>query len=170
NLGLAASLSHPLRDRLDSFAASALGMKALILLIPENIPRLRPIHMDGHALAFTLFASLGTALAFGLVPAWHAGRTSVGNALKRAGTGATLSATWRRYRGTLVVTEVALSLLLLTGAGLMIESVIRLLRADPGFDPEKLLLVHPGLLRGQKYYWSERSAEVHSALFDELHE
>src|SRR5439155_24966284 len=63
-----------------------------------------------------------------------------------------------------------LSLLLLTGAGLIIESVIRLLRADPGFDPEKLLLVHPGLLRGQKYYWSERSAEVHSALFDEWRE
>ena len=50
----------------------------------------------------------------------------------------------------------------------MIKSVIRLLGANPGFDPENLLLVHPGLLRGQKYAWSERSAEVHTALYDEL--
>jgi len=151
---------------LAGLALAIWGMKVLILLIPENIPRLRPIHLDGHALVFTLLATIGTVLAFGLLPAWHASRTSVGNALKRAGTGATMSATWRRYRSTLVIVEVALSLLLLTGAGLMIESVIRLLRDHPGFDSNHLLFVHPGLLRGEKY----RSADVYGALFDELHE
>src|SRR4029079_6259835 len=115
---------------------SAWGMKVLLLLVPQNIPRLRPIHMDGHALAFTLLLSTATALAFGVVPAWHASRTSVSNALKRAGTGATMGASWRRYRSTLVIAEVALSLLLLTGAGLMIQTVVHLLRDNPGFDSE----------------------------------
>jgi predicted permease len=94
----------------------------------------------------------------------------VSNALKRAGTGATMGASWRRYRSTLVIAEVALSLLLLTGAGLMIQTVVHLLRDNPGFDSENLLLVHPGLLRGEKYAMSERAVEVHTALFDELQE
>ena len=147
---------------------TCLGMKLLVLLIPESIPRLRPILVDGQALSASLILSLGTALVFGVVPAWHASRTSAGNALKQAGTGATISVAWRSYRGALIVAEVALSLVLLAGAGLMIQSVIRLLRANPGFDPENLLLVHPGLLRGEKYYVSERSAEVYTALYDEL--
>jgi putative ABC transport system permease protein len=153
---------------LAGLALTVWGMKVLTLLIPENIPRLRPIHIDGHALIFTLLVSMGTALAFGLLPAWHASRTSVGSALKA--TGATISAAWRHYRSTLVVVEVALALLLLAGAGLMIESVIRLLRDNPGFDSENLLLVHPGLLRGEKYYVSSRSPQVYGALFDELQE
>ena len=144
------------------------GMKVLVSLIPETIPRLRDIQVDATALTTSFILSIGTALAFGLAPAWHASRTSVAHALRQAGTGATLSPGWGRYRGALVAGEVALSLLLLTGAGLMIKSVIRLLGANPGFDPENLLLVHPGLLRGEKYYVSERSEEVHTALYDEL--
>lgn len=145
------------------------GMKVLVFLIPESIPRLRAIQVDMSALGTTLALSLGTALAFGLVPAWHAGRSSGGNALKEAGTGATISAGWRRYRGSLVVAEVALSVLLLTGAGLMVASVIRLLRAQPGFDPENLLLVNPGLLRGEKYAFSDSGMARQRALFEELH-
>ena len=145
------------------------GMKLLVLLIPETIPRLKAIQVNGQALGVSLVLSLGTALVFGLVPAWQASRASAGKALKQAGTGATISIAWRRYRGGLIVAEVALSLVLLAGAGLMIQSVIHLLRANPGFDPEKLLLVHPGLLRGEKYYGSaDHSTEVHVALFDEL--
>jgi len=155
---------------LAGLAFTLVGMHVLVLLIPENIPRLREIHMDGHTLGFALLVSTATAIAFGLVPAWHASRISVSNALKRAGTGSTISAAWRRYRSALVVVEVALSLLLLTGAGLMIETVISLLRDNPGFDAENLLLVHPGLLRGEKYYASDRSDEVEQALFDELQE
>ncbi len=118
------------------------GMKILVSLIPQSVPRLKAIQVDGHALAATLILALGTAVLFGLVPAWHASRASVGAALKQTGMGMTISAGWRRYRGALVVAEVALSLLLLAGAGLMIESVIRILSVNPGFDPEKLLFVH----------------------------
>ena len=136
---------------LAGLAVTVAGMKLLVLLIPQQIPRLRAIHIDAQALGLTLLVCVATVLAFGLVPAWQAARTSLGNALKRAGTGVSLGAVWRRYRSTLVVVEVALSLLLLTGAGLMIASVIRLLHVNPGFDPDNLLFVHPGLLRGQKY-------------------
>jgi putative ABC transport system permease protein len=147
------------------------GMKILVSLIPQSMPRLRPIQVDGHALAATLIMALGAAVLFGLVPAWHASRASVSGALKQAGMGMTLSAGWRRYRGALVVAEVALSLLLLAGAGLMIESVIRMLNTNPGFDPEKLLFVHPGLLRGEKYYGSYEAANARAAaLFEELHD
>jgi putative ABC transport system permease protein len=149
---------------------AALGMKLLVLLVPEHMPCLRIIHLDAGALGSTLLISLGAVLAFGLVPAWHASRSSMGNALKRAGTGATLSSAWRCYRGTLVVVEVALSLLLLTGAGLMIQSVIRLLNVNPGFDPNNLVFVHPGLLRGEKYEYSKRLAVVERALFEGLRE
>ncbi|HVY69789.1 MAG TPA: ABC transporter permease [Verrucomicrobiae bacterium] len=146
------------------------GTRALVSLIPENFPRLRAVQIDGQALGFSLLLSVGTALAFGLVPAWQAGRASVGNALKRAGTGTTGGTGWRRYRGALVAAEVALSLVLLAGAGLMIDSVIRLLQVNPGFDADNLVLAHPGLLRGEKYGFSDRSKEVHVALFENLRE
>lgn len=152
-----------------ALVVTACGMTILVSLIPEGMPRLRTIQVDGHALSAALILGVGTALAFGLVPSWQASRASVGDALKQAGTGSTISAGWRRYRGALVVAEVALSVLLLTGAGLMIESVFRLLHANPGFDPENLLLVHPGLLRGEKYAYSER-AETHRALYEQLHD
>ncbi len=152
-------------------AVAFYGMKVLVLLIPETIPRLRAVAMDENALAFTLLVSVGTALAFGLVPAWSASRISVNHALKQAGTGATVGVGWRRYRSALVATEVALSLVLLTGAGLMIQSVIRLLHVNPGFDPENVLFVHPGLLRSQKYVPGyEQSKQSENALYAELHE
>jgi predicted permease len=154
---------------LAGLAITALGMKLLVGLIPESIPRLRPIQIDDQALAFTLLISVGTVLAFGLVPAWQASRTSVGNALKWGGTGATIGAAWRRYRSTLVVVEVALSLVLLTGAGLMIESIVRLLRVNPGFDADHLVFVYPGLLRGEKYHFSKR-VEVEGSLYEGLRE
>jgi predicted permease len=151
---------------LAGLAVTVSGMRLLVLLVPEHVPRLRAIHTDGRALGFTLLVSIGTVLAFGLLPAWHASRTSVGIALKRACAGATVTAAWRRYRSALVVVEVALSVLLLTGAGLMIESVIRLLQVNPGFAPDHLLFAHPGLLRGDKYY----SDKGQSALYEDLRE
>jgi putative ABC transport system permease protein len=151
---------------LAGLAVTVWGMKVLVLLIPENLPRLRAVQIDLPTLSFTLLISIGTAVAIGLVPAWQAGRTSVSNALKRAGSGATMSGGWRRYRAALVITEVALALVLLAATGLMIQSVIRLLHVEPGFDSENLLFVHPGLLRGEKYY----EAKTQNLLYADLHE
>jgi len=163
---LTESLTMASFGALAGLAITLLGMKLLVNLIPSNIPRLRAIHIDSQALGFTLLISIGTVLAFGFVPAWQAGRTSVGHALKRAGSSVTISRTWRHYRGALVVIEVALSLVLLAGAGLMIESVIHLLGVNPGFDPDNLVFVHCGLLRGNKYH----SGEAEAALFENLRE
>src|SRR5439155_14284404 len=121
-------------------------MKVLALLIPEVMPRLKPIQIDGAALGFTLLISVVTGLVFGCAPAWQAGRTKLNEALKQAGAQATGFGR-RRYRSVLVVAELALALILLTGAGLMIESVARLLHIDPGFDPENLLRVQLELPR-----------------------
>jgi putative ABC transport system permease protein len=117
------------------------GIKLLVGLIPDALPRLQTIQIDGHALAIALLISIGTGLLFGLAPALHSSRTPLANAIKQAGTGATAGAGWRRYRGALVVVEVALAVVLLAGAGLMIQSVVRLLHVNPGFDPENLLRV-----------------------------
>src|SRR5438552_6462346 len=127
---------------LGGLAVGFAGVKLLPALIPEAMPRLKPIQIDGAALGFTLLISVVTGLAFGCAPAWEAGRTKLNEALKQAGTHATVGSSRRRYRSALVVAEVALALILLTGAGLMIESVARLLHIEPGFDPENLLRVH----------------------------
>jgi predicted permease len=120
-------------------AVSVWGMKILLSLVPDSVPRLKPVQLDIHVLACSLTISIVTSLLFGLVPAWRAGRTQMGEALKQAGIGATPGARGSRYRGTLVVAEVALAVVLLAGAGLMIKSVIRMLHVDPGFDPENLV-------------------------------
>src|SRR5437773_6409591 len=107
---------------LGGLAIGFTGVKLLAALIPEFMPRLKPIQIDGAALGFTLLISVVTGLAFGCAPAWQAGRTKLNEALKQAGAQATGFAR-RRYRSLLVVAELALALILLTGAGLMIESV-----------------------------------------------
>src|SRR5206468_1497579 len=127
---------------LGGVAVAAVGMKVLALLIPEVMPRLKPVQIDGAALGFTLLISVVTGLIFGCAPAWQAGRTKLNEALKQAGAQATAGFGRRRYRSALVVAELAIALILLTGAGLMIESVARLLHVNPGFDPENLLRVH----------------------------
>jgi putative ABC transport system permease protein len=135
------------------------------------MPRLKPIQLDGDALGFTLLISVVTGLAFGCAPAWQAGRAKLNEAMKRAGAQATAGFGRRRYRSALVVAELALALVLLTGAGLMIESVTRLLQIDPGFDPQHLLSVQLELPR-DKYYdieEDERAARL-KVLYAQLHE
>jgi putative ABC transport system permease protein len=150
---------------------SMFALHILVSLIPESIPRVRPIEVDHRTFLFATAASVVTALAFGVVPAWHASRACIGGILKQSSAGAAISVAWRGYRNTLIIAEVALSLVLLTGAGLMIQSVTRLLRVDPGFDSNNLLFVHLGLLRGEKYYAGEDQAKLrHLALFAALHE
>jgi predicted permease len=152
--------------------SSLCGIKLLTALVPEFMPRLRPIHIDGYALVFTLVISVLTGLFFGCAPAWQAGRRQLGEALKQAGLKATASRTQRRFRSALVVAELALTLVLLTGAGLMIESVRRLLHVDPGFDPENVLLVSVDLPWGryndQDNY--ERAIQLRKVLFARIHE
>ena len=113
------------------------GTDFLVSLVPENIPRAKEIHLDGVVLAFTFLASLGTGVLFGLAPALQSSRLDLRGALNDSSRGSS-SGGHHRLRSALVVLEVALALLLLTGAGLLLQSFARLSRVDPGVQPERL--------------------------------
>ncbi len=115
------------------------GVDLLVAISPESIPRLHEIGVDRQVLGFTLLISLATGIIFGLAPALMASRTGLNEALKEGGSSATAGASRGRIRGFLVVSEVALALLVLVGAGLLVRSFVRLHAVDPGFQPENLL-------------------------------
>lgn len=122
------------------------GIELLIAYGPADVPRLNTVAVDRYVLLFTLFVSTLTGLIFGLAPALQAAKPNPGNMLKDAGRG--LSHAGRnRMRSALIVSEVALSLMLLVGAGLLINSFWRLLRTDAGFDPRGVLALDIPLSR-----------------------
>ena len=106
-----------------------------------NLPRLDEVSLDLTALAFTLGISLITGVLFGLAPAWQFWRPDLNEALKESTRAASAGIAAGRTRNALIVAEVAFSLVLLTGAGLMIQSFARMWRAERGFRPEHLLTV-----------------------------
>ncbi|HSE98534.1 MAG TPA: ABC transporter permease, partial [Blastocatellia bacterium] len=118
---------------------TVLGLKLLVAFGPQNLPRLGEISLDASVLGFTLGLSLLTGLVFGLVPAFHSSKPDLNESLKEGGRGTSKGARGNRIRNALVVVEVALALVLLTGAGLMIRSFLRLQEVNPGFNPENLL-------------------------------
>jgi predicted permease len=115
------------------------GIRALIAMGPRDLPRLRDVSMDPPVLAFAVCAGLLTALACGLAPALRASRRDVIDALRSSGGRSGGLRGGRRFRSTVVVAEVALSCMLLIGAGLMLRSVLALGRVDPGYDPNQVL-------------------------------
>jgi putative ABC transport system permease protein len=115
------------------------GIDALGALIPENIPRASEIGVDAGMLGFTLLVSLLTGFIFGLAPALQASRTDINESLKEGARGATAGLRRNRFRSLLVVTEIALALVLLIGAGLLIRSFMRLQQVSPGLDPKRVL-------------------------------
>ena len=110
---------------------------------PGNIPRLDDIRISGAVLAFTLLASIATGILFGMAPVWRAMRVDLNNSLKAGGrtTQADGGLYLRRHhlRGLLVISELALSLMLLIGAGLLIRSFARLQNVSPGFNADHVL-------------------------------
>ncbi|HKE60605.1 MAG TPA: ABC transporter permease [Pyrinomonadaceae bacterium] len=114
------------------------GLHLLRTIGSNPLPRLQEVSIDARVLAFTAFLSLLSGLLFGFVPAWQASRTGLSQYLRNT-QAATGSPAWRRTRKLLVVAEVALSIVLLAGAGLMLNSFLRLKRVSPGFAPERIL-------------------------------
>jgi predicted permease len=110
-------------------------VRAVVRLNPGNIPRLEEVSLDGRVLAFTAAVTLLTGVLFGLAPALAASRVNVMELLKSGGRGL---AGGRRLRGSLVLTQVALAVVLMAGAGLLIRSYINLQGVDKGFNPSTL--------------------------------
>src|SRR5262245_1785405 len=112
---------------------------------PSAIPRAQEIGLDWRVVAFTAAISLLTGLLFGLAPAWQASKVALSEALKEASRGASGGPGQHRLRGALVSAEVALSLVLLIGAGLMLKSFYNLQRVNPGFQADHLLTLRIAL-------------------------
>jgi len=116
------------------------GSNALVALAPTNVPRLAETQIDGWVLAFTLAVSIAASVLFGLAPALHASRVDLNEALK-LGSGRTVGGGAGRIRAGLVVSEIALSVVLLAGAGLLIRSFSALERVALGYRPENVLVM-----------------------------
>jgi putative ABC transport system permease protein len=113
------------------------GIDLLVALLPAEMPRLNEIHMDWRVLSFSFGISLLTGMLFGLAPALQGAMVDLHTTLKEGGRG--ISGPRGRLRSVLVVTEVALTLILVVGAGLLIKSFWRLRQVDPGFKAENVL-------------------------------
>jgi predicted permease len=118
---------------------ASLSLKLLIAFNADHVPRLSETRLDSWSLVFTLLVACLTGLLFGLAPAWQTTKPDLNVALKDTGRGATDGAQRNRLRSLLVVVEVALSMILLIGAGLMIRSFAQLTHVNRGFEPEHLL-------------------------------
>jgi putative ABC transport system permease protein len=120
---------------------ASIGVRSLLALLPAaaNVPRLDEVRLDWQAFAFTAGVSLITGVLFGLVPALRAARPDLNEGLKEGGRGNALSARRKRLGNLLAPIEVAMSLTLLVGAGLLVQSFIRLQHTDPGFVASRLL-------------------------------
>ena len=142
------------------------ALRLLTTLAATSFPRVVEAHMDLRVLAFTLLVSLATGILFGLAPAFSS-RHVTHDALKEGGRGGTAGAGSQRLRGALVVAEVALSLTLLVGAGLLIRSFLRLQEVDTGFRPEGVLTMRISLPE-EKYAKIEQAQAFYRELLDRI--
>ncbi|MFI5177323.1 MAG: ABC transporter permease [Vicinamibacterales bacterium] len=161
-----------------SFAGGAVGVilaRASLAWIhavqPSDVPRLQAIAIDGRVLAFTLVVSVASGCLFGLAPALGTGRLDLHATLKDTGRGAAgPGAVWRRGHGQrrlLVVAELALSVMLLVGAGLLVRSFAQLQTVAPGFDPTGVLTLEL-TMSGQKYANSGAVLDAYRQLWERV--
>ncbi len=154
-----------------SLAGGALGLllafwgtDALMALAPDNIPRLNEVGVDAQVFGFTLTVSLLTGIIFGLIPGLQAAKPNLNEDLKEGSRGSMGSSAGKRTRSVLVAVEVALSLVLLVGAGLMIKSFIRLQQTNLGFNPDKVLTTSLSLSRTRYLEGRQQAAFYQQAL------
>jgi putative ABC transport system permease protein len=124
---------------------AAWGVDLLIRMQPANLPRLEEVSLDSRVLLFSAALSILAAMLSGLAPALRLSRTSPNEALKEGGRSATGGLKHLRVQRLMVVSQVALALVLLVGAGLMLRSFESLLRVDAGFDPKNVLTAYVSL-------------------------
>ncbi|MEY2563052.1 MAG: hypothetical protein QOH88_1245 [Verrucomicrobiota bacterium] len=142
-------------------ALSLVGINILKAFIPENISQAQAIGIDGKVLVFTILVSLITGLIFGLAPATQASNFNVNDTLKEGGRDSSSGTRGNRIRSLLVISEVAVSFILLIGAGLLINSFFHLRKLDPGYRADHLLTMKVALPE-TKYPDKERRAPFYA--------
>lgn len=143
------------------------GMDALLALSPGNIPRLDTIQIDSQVLLFAMGVSLLTGVVFGLAPALTISKPELNNTLKEGGRGGAEGGAARRLRSGLAITEIALSFVLLVGAGLLIRSFLQLQQVNPGFNVDHVLTVKLALPTA-KYAEDQQVANFYDQLLPRL--
>lgn len=139
-------------DALKTFVAAGAGD------FSSKIPRAEVIGVNTPVLLFSLALSVLTGVLFGLIPALHAAKGDVNEALKEGGRSSTHGTSGNRLRGMLVISEVAIALVLLIGAGLLVRSFLRIEAIDPGFNPHHLLMTTVSVAGSPQYVGARREA------------
>ncbi len=141
--------------------------RLLTAVSPPNSPRFDEIAIDGRVFLFTCLVTILTAFVFGLAPALQLSRPAMNETLKESGRQGTLSVARNRVGSLLMVTEIALSFILLAGAGLLIKSFFRLTEVSPGFNPDNVLTMRMGLPPG-KYEQGEPRAQAYKQIVERV--
>jgi predicted permease len=153
-----------------AFAAS----RFLLQLIPRSIPRLTEVNVDWRVLVFALLTSAVTALIFGLAPALHATRSNLLPGIRESARGAGASVKTGRFRDVLVVSELALAVVLMVGAGLLLRTLHSLLDENPGFNPTQVVtanvnLPYPGDPDKDPYHTMDKQIAFYRELARRIH-
>lgn len=146
---------------------TVLGTDVVVAMAPENLPRLRDVGVDASVVAVALAVTLGMTVAAGILPGMRVFRSNPMNSMRSGGARAGGSLQGARARSALVVAQVGLSLMLLVGAGLMVQAFAGLLRQDPGFDPGSTLTFQVPL-DGTSYPDQEATQVFHDRLSEQL--
>ncbi len=142
------------------------GTDTLIALSPQDVPRLQEISIDWNVSLFTLLLSILTGVLFGIIPALQYSRPDLNSSLKEGGRSG-FSRKRRLVRSALVVSEIALSLVLLIGAGLMIKSFLRVQAVNPGYTAANVLTMQVSL-PGARYPESYQQAQFYRQVIERV--
>jgi Acidobacterial duplicated orphan permease len=143
------------------------GTDLLLKLAPNVLPRVQDITLDWRVLAFTSVATIGTGLLFGIMPAVQLSSADLNGTLKEGGRSVTGAGGGNRTRSALVISEVALSLILLAGAGLLSATLMRLQRVAPGFDSTNVLTAETSLPES-KYKTDAQTTAFYDLVLDKI--
>jgi putative ABC transport system permease protein len=135
-------------------------VRLIVALSPSHVPSLSTVAIDGRIIAFAVGLTFSVAMVVGLVPAWHSSGGRLVDVLR--GTSAGGGSSRHHTRATIVIAEIALALLLMSGAGLLLRSFAALLQSDPGFNPDRVLAM-------QVFAWDRnRTPERRTAFFQQV--
>jgi predicted permease len=154
---------------LGGIAVALLSLRVFLQVIPGSIPRMTEVNLDWRVLLFALAMSVLTGLIFGLAPAVHATRCNLLPGIRESSRGSGASVKTGRFRDMLVISELALAVVLMVGAGLLLRTLRALLEEDPGFNPTQVVtanvnLPYPGDPAKDPYHTLAKQAAFYRGL------